>query len=133
MHRVRVDLELGAVMRITKFLFIATLGATLGLTSAASAETPRLTAVREGLRELEARAKAIRAQAAQSNPAVREESERIVSSVDAQRVFLATRLDLFDMVGRSDSVDEGTVREIEAKYSSTARLLAVVEGWFRPR
>lgn len=120
-------------MRITKWLVTATLGATLGLTNVASAEPPRLTAVREGLRELDSRAKAIRARAAQSTPTVREESERIVSAVDAQRLFLATRLDLFDMVGRTDSVDEGTVREIEAKYSSTAKLLAVVEGWFRPR
>ena len=120
-------------MRITRFLFIATLGVMLGLTNVASAEPPRLTVVREGLRELDARAKAIRARAAQSTPAVREESERIVSAVEAQRIFLATRLDLFDMVGRSHSVDEGTVREIETKYSSTARLLAVVEGWFRPR
>lgn len=120
-------------MCIRKVLFITTLGVMLGLTNVASAESPRLTAVREGLRELDARAKAIRARAAQSTPLVRQESERIVGAVDGQRVFLATRLDLFDMVGRSDSVDEGTVREIEAKYTSTERLLAVVESWFRPR
>lgn len=119
-------------MRIKPVLFIATLGVMLGLTNVASAEPPRLTAVREGLRELDARAKAIRDRAAQSTPTVREESERIVNAVDAQRVFLATRLDLFDLVGRTD-VDEDTAREIEARYSSAARLLAVVEGWFRPR
>ena len=125
-------LETGAAMRIKPVLFIATLGVMLGLTNVASAEPPRLTAVREGLRELDARAKAIRDRAAQSTPTVREESERIVNAVDAQRVFLATRLDLFDLVGRTD-VDEDTAREIEARYSSAARLLAVVEGWFRPR
>ena len=119
-------------MRTKHVLFIATLGAMLGLTNVASAEPPRLTAVREGLRELEARAKAVRDRAAQSPSVVREESERIVSAVDAQRVFLDTRLDLFDLVGRTD-VDEDTAREIEAKYASAARLLAVVEGWFRPR
>jgi hypothetical protein len=120
-------------MRMTKYLALAVFTTTLALTPLAQAETPQVTALRESIHDLASRTSAVRSQAERASPELRRESERIVAVVEAQRLFLGTRLDLLTILGRTDSVDDAIVREMTTSCTSAGRLLAVVERWFRPR
>lgn len=133
MHRGGADPPLLSVtiMRTSKFLAAAALSLTLGLTSSARAETPQLTTLRDAVQDLDVRSKAVRAQAERAGADVRRESERIIQVVDAQRLFLATRINLLQMLGLADSVDDGTLQEMTTKCSAANRLLSVVERWYR--
>ncbi|MDB4946400.1 MAG: hypothetical protein JWP97_5934 [Labilithrix sp.] len=117
-------------MKITKSLFAVTLCATLGWSSIAAAEPPRLTDLRESVRELAARTKTIRARAERATPQLRQESERIAQTVDVQRSAVTTRLDVLDLLG---SADERSIADMEDRVRDAERLITVVESWYRPR
>jgi|GEM_PF-3244775 len=120
-------------MQTRKVLTVLGFVTVLGLPGVASADPQDVGTLRETVRELDARAKAVRSQAERAAPQVKKESERIVSQVDTQRVAIATRLDLLEMVGRANAVDEQAVGEMSATLQSAQQLLARVESWFRPR
>lgn len=118
---------------LRKSVALTALVMTLGLSSIAQAETPLLAALREDVQSLDVRAKALRTLAERASPEVRRESERIVTVVDAQRRFLATRIDLLQLLGLADGADDETLLEIRTKCDAAKRLLSIVEGWFRSR
>jgi len=104
----------------------------LVLASTARAEGAPIVPLRDGLRDLDTRARVVRSRAERAAPPLRAESERIVGVVDAERTFLETKLELYAMQGRT-AVDEATAREIEGRRAAAERLLALVEGWYRAR
>ena len=123
----------GAFMIIRRTLSAITVCATLGWSSIASAEPPRLTGLRESVHELGVRTKTIRARAAGATPQLRQECERIAMTVDVQRSAVDTRLDVLDLLGSISGVDEGAFVDMERKLRDAERLISVVESWYRPR
>jgi len=119
-------------MVIRRTLSAITLCATLGWSSMAFAEPPRLTGLRESVHELGVRTRTIRARAVRATPQLRQECERIAQTVDVQRSAVDTRLDVLDLLGTSD-VDEGAFVDMEQKLRDAERLITVVESWYRPR
>jgi hypothetical protein len=122
-------------MRTARLLASIAFIAVLGHAPIASAETLQLGALREAVRELDVRAKSVRERAESAEPRLRSESKRIVDRVDERRVFIATRLELVELVAsdRSGAHHQRALAEIEAAYHSASKLLAIVEGWYRPR
>lgn len=120
-------------MIIRRTLFAITLCATLGASSSASAEPPRLAGLRESVHELGVRTKTIRARAVRATPQLRQECERIAQTVDVQRSAVDTRLDVFDLLGSTSGIDEGAFVDMEQKLRDAERLITVVESWYRPR
>lgn len=120
-------------MHRSRIVAVATFAATLLLATAAGAENPRLVALRGAITELNARERSVRSFADLSAPRLRAESERIVARVDKQRTSVATRLDVLELLGQTDAVDDTSLRQMEATYTAADRLLAIVEGWYSLR
>ena len=117
-------------MHTTRFLPMLYLVAALSLTSTARAQDTRLAAMREATRELAARATSVRARAERADPRVRRESERILGIVEEKGASIAVRLDLIELLGRDDPIEESTIHEIESAYRSAHTLLRTVEAWY---
>ncbi|HWL84351.1 MAG TPA: hypothetical protein VNO21_01035 [Polyangiaceae bacterium] len=99
-------------------------------TAAASSTTSRLAALREGVRELDSRAKAIRARMEHATQQLRRHSRRILVTVEQDQMSIATRLEILQTA--ASTVDEETVRSMEATYGDAIKLLARVESWYQP-
>ena len=120
-------------MRTTNMLAAVALAAgLLVIPHVAKADTTRMSAVRDGIKDLDARTKVVKEHAAQSPPQLREECTKIVDQIEKKQKFVATRLDVYALLGK-EPADEASVRAVEAPYEDAERLLATVEGWYRPR
>jgi hypothetical protein len=120
-------------MRTSKLLSAIALAAAIGASSAARAETPPLSALRESVDTVESRERAILARAERSSDEVRKEAERVVSAVAKRRRALSARLDLLEILGRDGTVDEGVIVEMRATLDRSNRLLDLVEKWLGMR
>ena len=96
----------------------------------ASSTSSRLAALRDGVREIDARAKAVRALMERATPQLRRHSKRILTSVEQDQMSLVARLEILRTV--ESALDEQTVRSMEATYGDAVKLLAKVESWYTP-
>jgi len=120
-------------MRTTNI--IAAIAITAGLVAIpqlAKAEAPRISVVREGIKDLDARTKVVKDHAARSSPRLKQECTRIVDEIEKKQKFVSTRLDVYALLGK-DPVDEASLRAVEAPYQEADRLLSTVEGWYQTR
>lgn len=120
-------------MRINTMLAAATLAAgVLTIAHESLAEEPRIAAVREGMRDLDARAQVVKGHAAKSSPKLKQETDRIMTEVQKKQSFVSTRLDIYNLLGK-DRVDEAGITAVEAPYRDADKLLATVESWYQAR
>lgn len=96
------------------------------------AEEPRIAAVREGMRDLDARAQVVKDHAARSSPKLKQETDRIMTEVQKKRAFVSTRLDIYNLLG-TDRVDEAGIVAVEEPYRDADKLLATLESWYQAR
>jgi hypothetical protein len=120
-------------MRTANLLAIAAFAAAVGSTSIARAENPEITALRQGVEDLDARASAIRRRAERSPPLLRRESERIVAVVDNRRMSLTARIAILELLGRTGDADAPPLVEMKATLEAADRLLSIVERWYGVR
>ena len=97
---------------------------------AASSTASRLAALRDGVREIDSRSKAVRALMEKATPQLRRHSKRILVSVEQDQMSLVARLEILRTV--SSALDEQTVKSMEATYGDAVKLLARVESWYTP-
>ncbi|WP_394823186.1 hypothetical protein [Pendulispora albinea] len=104
-------------------------GATQSAT-AASSLSARLDALRQGERELDARAKAIRVRMEKAEPRLRRHSKRILVTVEETQVSIATRLDILQTT--TTEMEEASIQNMEKMYKEAIKLLQRVESWYQP-
>lgn len=120
-------------MRITTFLAAAALAAgVLTFAQESRAEEPRIAAIREGMRDLDARAQVVKDHAAKSSPKLKQETERIMTEVQKKQSFVTTRLDIYNLLGK-DRVDDASLAAVEMPYRDADKLLATLESWYQAR
>jgi hypothetical protein len=116
-----------------KLIGPAVFAAALLVPGAASADDGTIATLKETVQQLEARAQAVRDRADKSHSALlKKESSRIVAVVDAERIFLATRLQLFGLLGDAEPSEE-LIADTSARVGRVDRLMALVEHWFGKR
>ncbi len=93
----------------------------------------RLDAIREQLRDLDARVQALRLRMKHTKTTSRRDSERLVSSVEQQSAAMAARVDILQVASIGERPRDAIIEQIELAYHEAAKLLAVVENWYRPR
>ena len=120
-------------MRTKMFLSMLAFSIVLAMSSTAAAETPDVAMIRERNASIYARLRAVRVQADRASPEVKKESERIVAAVEGQQAVLAARLELLELLGRTDAVGERAMHEMTSALRTADRTLSVVESWFRAR
>jgi hypothetical protein len=119
-------------MRMSSLFATATFVAVFGMTSSASAESTRITAIRDGLQELATRSKAIQRHVDHSPPRLRKEVGTFMDAIARDCVKVSTRLAIISLLGRSD--EEGTpVEEMEATMESVTKRVTMVEHWYSMR
>ncbi|WP_394833101.1 hypothetical protein LVJ94_42035 [Pendulispora rubella] len=91
----------------------------------------RMAVLREGVRDLDARMKTVRARVEKTNPRQRGDSPRILAMVEQQHAALAQRLAILQ--ASESGADETVCREMETAYEGADKLLARVERWYQPR
>ncbi|WP_394846667.1 hypothetical protein LZC95_04270 [Pendulispora brunnea] len=134
-------------MFVTRFLSVLVLtGATLiapglgradtmpaGATQTAkpASTNTRLEALSQGVREIDSRSRAVRDMIVREpDQRVRRHSRRAMAVVDENRISIAARLDLFQVVATAQ-VDEPTLRNMELRYTDSIKVLKVVENWLQ--
>jgi hypothetical protein len=119
-------------MRMSELFATATFVAVLGITSSASAESTRITAIRDALQELTARSRAIQSHVDRSPPKLRQVVGQVMDAIARDCVKVSTRLSLISLLGRSD--EEGRpVDEMEATMASVTKRVTEVERWYSMR
>jgi hypothetical protein len=114
---------------MTSYVAIATLATILMMTSLGRAESARITAIREELREVDSRAKVIQHRGDHSPPALRREVQRVMAGVARDCVAVSTRLAILALLGRVDEAGR-PVDELEAALESIGRRVSKVESWY---
>jgi len=91
----------------------------------------RLDALREGVHEIDSRSRTVRDMIVREpDQRVRRHSRRAMAVVDENRISIAARLDLFQVVATS-KVEEPTLRNMELRYVDSIKVLRVVETWLQ--
>jgi len=98
--------------------------------SSTSTTNSRLAALRQGVRELNARTKAVRALMEHATPQLRRHSRRVLVVVEQDQMSITARLDILQVT--TAPADEPKVRAMEATYAEAVKLLARVESWYPP-
>jgi len=91
----------------------------------------RIAVLREGVRDLDTRMKAMRARVEKTNPRQRGDSPRILAMVEQQHAALSQRLAILQAA--ENGPEESVIREMETTYEGADKLLARVERWYQPR
>jgi hypothetical protein len=117
-------------MLFKKLFVIVSVVIALTYSGGARADPITLTALREGVRGLEVRSKAVRTLAERANnPAVLRTIDRILRVIDEKRASLAMRLAVVELLG-SEGVEPRVLYEITSYFLDTSKMLARVESWF---
>lgn len=120
-------------MRIPHRLAAAVLAAALLAPVTARAQPEDFAALRESAQELAVRSRSAKTRIERARPDLRKDSERIVGTVDERRAAVETRLEVLALADPGGDAEAVAVREMRASLAEASRLLALVEGWFRPR
>ncbi|WP_394851177.1 hypothetical protein [Pendulispora rubella] len=100
-------------------------------TAKPASTSARLEALGQGVREIDSRSRAVRDMIVREpDQRVRRHSRRAMAVVDENRISIAARLDLFQVVVTTQ-VDEPTLRNMELRYTDSIKVLRVVENWLQ--
>jgi hypothetical protein len=119
-------------MRATSFFATCIFVGVSGMTSLASAEGSRLTAIRQNLHELDTRAKAIQQHVDRSPASLKRTAGQVIAGVRSDCQMVSTRLAITHLLG--DGYEEGRpVDEMEATIESVGRRMSMLERWYSLR
>ena len=120
-------------MRARAFLAVISLTAAVSIARTSGADEGGLAPLRAEVTSLTLRVGEVRNRERHVAPALRRESERILSMVEERRAALSVRLDLLELLGHADHVDDDTLRQMQSSYATASKLLGTVESWYQPR